>query len=1036
MKMRFIKASLSVLFLTPFVSFAQEPWLDEKVSEVNRLPMHASYYVYQDEQTAKNNDWKQSANYLNLNGEWKFKWVEKPADLPENYEKPDFDDSKWDLFRIPATWEVNGYGYPIYKNVGYEFQNIMKSNPPVVPLSYDPTGVYRREILIGEKWNGQQLILHIGAAKSNLSVWINGQYTGYGEDSKLPSEFDITPFVKAGKNLITLKVMRWCDGTYLEGQDTWRMGGIMRDCYIVARNPLHILDFELTPQLDETYSNAFLKCDIKLNKPGDVTASIEISDGSGLIKDESVSFGNSSEKQVRIPVPKAKLWTAETPNLYDVLIKLKDKSGKILEVIPQRVGLRKVEIKNGLLLVNGQPILIKGVNRHENDAVTGQTISKESMLKDIKTMKLFNINAVRNSHYPTEEYWYDLCDEYGIYVVDEANIESHGIGYDLDKTLANRPSWKEAHFLRIQRMMERDKNHPSVIIWSLGNEAGWGIGLYESYVWLKQRDSSRPVHYSNGMGGYVNPDPAIKNNSDINCSAYPSPGNMESYAKNTPNPSRPTITCEYAHAMGNSLGNFKEYWDAIRAYPHALQGGFIWDFADKSLLKITEKGDTIFTYGGDYGPRGVPSDGIYLDNGIFNPLRNPNPQAWEMKKGYQNIQTKLVGKNKISIYNENFFKDISDIRLEWEVIANGEQKQSGILEDINVPPQTVKEFTLPIKFPTGEVLLNLTYKQKNAHLLVPADHVVAIEQFPLSGSYQTRVSISPAGKLTAKGTDTDYTITSSSTTIRFSKQTGLLEQYVVNNQSYLEAGSFLKPAFWRAPIDRDMAAGYQKKLTGWKSAQENLQPAGFKVLEKKDLVVVNVSYDLPSVFAKLNVQYTINGKGEILIKQELLADTSKKAAILPRFGMNMVLPEGFEAVAYYGRGPHENYQDRIYSANVGIYKQSIKSQYYPYIRPQENGNKTDIRWFKIMNEQGKGIIIQSDSLLSMSALHYFDSDLDDGDRIRQRHSGELDARPQTQLHIDKIQMGVGGINTWGATPLEKYKLPYKNYQYKFKISPL
>jgi beta-galactosidase len=593
MKMIFVRFLILIISMIPFAAFAQEPWLDEKVSEINRMPMRAAYYVYENDRAAERNDWKQSDFYINLNGEWKFKWIEKPADLPDNFESLSFDDSRWDRFRIPATWEVNGYGYPIYVNVGYEFQDVMKPNPPIVPMSFNPTGVYRREIHVDQPMAGEQLILHIGAAKSNLSVWVNGKYVGYGEDSKLPSEFDITSFVNEGKNLIVMKVMRWSDATYIEGQDYWRMGGIWRDCYILKRNPVHVRDFELIPELDATYTNAVLNCELELNKSAEATALIEISDGEGFIKTEQVDFNGEQSKQLSISVPNAKLWTAETPNLYQLFIKLEDKEGNLLEVIPQKVGFREVEIKDGLFLVNGKPILIKGVNRHEVDPVAGLTISKESMLNDIKVMKQFNINAVRNSHYPADIYWYELCDEYGIYLMDEANIESHGIGYDIDKTLANLPTWGEAHFLRISRMVERTKNHPSVVMWSLGNEAGWGINLFNAYVWLKERDY-RPIQYSNGMGGYVNPDPDIPHNSDIISHAYPNLDRLLEYAQNNPNPERPRIICEYAHAMGNSMGNFIDYWNIFRDNLHAIQGGYIWDFADQGLIKVTEDGDTIY----------------------------------------------------------------------------------------------------------------------------------------------------------------------------------------------------------------------------------------------------------------------------------------------------------------------------------------------------------------------------------------------------------------------------------------------------------
>lgn len=929
----------------------------------------------------------------------------------------------------------------------------MKPNQPVVSMDFNSTGVYRREITISDSWKGKEVVLHIGSAKSNLSVWVNGKYVGYGEDSKLPSEFDVTSFLNPGKNLICMKLMRWCDGTYLEGQDFWRMSGINRDCYLVARNETHLNDYELVPDLDSNYKDATLTATLKLNQPATASAVIQMTDGDKPVKEVVVSFSNESEKTVSIPVSQPKLWSAETPNLYQVLITLKDKSGAILEVIPQKIGFRKVEIKDGLFLVNGQPVLIKGANRHEVDPITGQTISKEAMLKDIKLMKQFNINAVRTSHYPNDEYWYQLCDEYGIYVVDEANNESHGIGYDITKTLANQPSWKDAHMARVQRMFERDKNHASVVIWSLGNEAGNGYNFYECYLWLKQRDASRPVQYERAVSDYGTY--STEFNTDIINPMYCHPGSMIDYVSKNPQPAKPFIMCEYAHAMGNSLGNFKDYWDIIRSNPKHFQGGFIWDFVDQGLQKITGKGDTIFAYGGDYGPKGTPSDNNFLCNGLFYPNRKPNPHAWEMKKVYQDIHTKLVNQNILSVYNENFFKDLSDVRMEWNLSVNGQIKQNGAIADVNVQPHTTKEFTIPVKLPVeGEAFLNVVYKQKQEKLLVPKDHIVAEEQLLISGTYKNDMNMTATGNLTVNETNTTLAVTSKGMNIRFNKQTGLMDQYVVNGQSFLEATSGLRPAFWRAPTDNDMGAFFQMRLKPWKTAQGNLKLTGFKASQDQNLLTVQTSFELPDVFAKLNIQYTVNSIGELEIDQSMIADTTAKMAIklpswmnrngskmqpvpmLPRFGMNWILPEGFETIGYYGNGPLENYQDRNYAAPTGIYKQSVAQQFYPYIRPQENGNKTGIRWYKVTNSKGKGLLIQSDILLSMSALHFFDTDLDDGDEKHQQHSGELKPRKETQLHIDYAQMGVGGIESWGAWPLEKYRLPYQNYDFKFIVRPL
>jgi beta-galactosidase len=1030
-------AILAMGLLLVSVTYAQKPfWLDEQKSEENRLPMHADYFVYETEAQAKANKWQQSPNYISLNGDWKFTWSERPADIPAGFETVGFDDSQWKTFKVPANFEVNGYGYPIYVNIGWEFQDRMKANPPIVPLDVDPTAVYRREIVIGENWNNKQVILHIGAAKSNLQLWVNGKYTGYGEDSKLPQEFDITSFIKPGKNLIVMKIMRWCDGTYLEGQDFWRMSGITRDCYLVARNPVHIEDVSLSPNLDENFQHGSLLTTIQLNNGGaGITAVIEIADKDKVIANDKVKFGSEDIKTFAIEVPKPKLWTAETPNLYTVLIKLLDNSGKLMEVIPQRIGFRRIEVKNGLMLVNGQPVLMKGVNRHETDPITGQTISREAMLRDVQLMKLYNINAVRTCHYPNDEYWYELCDEYGLYVIDEANIESHGMGYDITRTLANRPSWKDAHLLRVQRMFQRDKNHPSIISWSLGNEAGNGYNFYECYLWLKAQDTSRPIQYEQGVANYNTF--ATQWNTDVINPMYSTPENMKQYAATRTVTEKPFIMCEYSHAMGNSLGNFKDYWDLIRGNKHAFQGGFIWDFVDQGLLKITAKGDTIYAYGGDYGPANVPSDNNFMCNGIFHPNRRPNPHAWEMKKVYQSIHTKWKGNNSIEIYNENFFTDLSNLKLVWELVVNGVRKQSGEVSSINVQPTQSTTITLPLQVTAnGESFVNIAYRLKQAQPLVPAGHIVAEEQLAVAGAFTNNIALQPAGKLTVKEEDGSYTISAASATIRFNKSTGLLEQYMVKKQSLLESGMSLLPNFWRGATDNDMGAQLQMRLKPWKEAMEKRQLENFSASEENNVVRVQTAYTLPDVSAKLDIQYTINAAGEILVKQDLVVDETKKLPMLPRFGMKLILPEGFETIRYYGRGPVENYQDRNYAAHVGLYTQSVKEQFYPYVRPQENGNKTDIRWFTITNQKGRGLRIESDSLLSMSALHFYTDDLDDGDKKDQRHSGELEPRRQTQLNIDLKQMGVGSVNSWGALPLEPYRLPYQNYSYQFKIKPI
>ena len=1034
---------LALLSSTILMLHAQTPmWLDETKNEENRMPMHAAFSVFKTMPEAVKNNWQKASNYLNLNGVWKFKWVESPDKLPAGYEAVNFNDNSWNNFKIPATWEVNGYGYPIYVNVGYEFQDMMKPNPPIVPMNINNTGVYRRVINIPAQWNGKNIMLHIGAAKSNLQVWVNGKYVGYGEDGKLPSEFDISNFVNTGKNLIVLKVMRWCDGTYMEGQDFWRISGITRDCYLVARDPVYIYDFKMETILKNNYKAGTLETNIELNKPATAAtkAIVELKDNNKIIGTATALFksGEKTKKTV-LNINNPKLWSAEEPNLYQSYIKLYDSKNKLIEIIPHKIGFRDIKIENGQLLVNGAPILIKGVNRHETDPITGQTISKESMLRDVKIMKQFNINAVRTCHYPNDEEWYRLCDEYGLYVVDEANNESHGIGYDKDKTLANKPSWELTHTQRVSRMYERDKNFTSIITWSLGNEAGNGINFQKAYDWLKQVQNTRPVQYEQAVSNNRTLQ-IVQKNTDIICPMYSSPESMLAYKDREPTPTMPFIQCEYAHAMGNSLGNFKDYWDIIRGNKKHFQGGFIWDFVDQALMKVKPNGDTIYTYGGDYGPANVPSDNNFLCNGLFFTTRRPNPHAWEMKHEYQNIWTTKEAGKKISVYNENFFTGLNDVKLVWELITDGVIKQKGEINNLNVKPQQTASFEIPYTLPTnGESFLNVYYYQKNGKNLIPAGHKVASQQLPLGGKMvQAYQPVKAVSTLSVDDNGQDLIIKSAKANLKFDKLNGLLKEYIVNNQSFLEEGAALKPNFWRAPTDNDMGANLQLRLKAWKTASDSLQLRSLKHNISNNVATIDAVYDLYNIPAQLKISYRINSDGEITVNQSLNPEAGGKPydIMLLRYGMNWVLPQGFEAISYYGRGPDENYQDRKEMSPIGLYHQTVSQQFYGYVRPQETGNKTDVRWFEITNNKGKGIRIQGDNLLSMSALHYLQSDLDDGDKKDQRHSGDLKPRPQTSLNIDQKQMGLGSINSWGQLPLPQYRLPFGNYEYEFTITPV
>ncbi len=1043
-----IKSLIIALFLINGLSgIAQESipfWLNEKINQDNRMPMHASYYVYESEALAKNGDWKQSKNYLNLNGTWKFKYVESPNDLPKGFEKTDFNDTNWDDFKIPANWDVNGYGYPIYTNTTYDFAHWITVNPPFVPVKYNPTGVYRREISINKNWKEKDIFLHVGAAKSNLTVWVNGVYVGYGEDGKLPQEFNLNKFLNVGKNTIVLKVMKWSDGSYLECQDFWRMSGITRDTYLYARNKSHLVDFEIVPDLDDAYVDGTLKITTQfsdLKKKDNYSLEVQLKDGESLIASKSVKINESQKNPTfNFLVKKPKKWSAEIPNLYQVNFILKNKKGETIEVIPQTIGFRKVEIKGGQLLVNGLPIYIKGVNRHETDPTTGQTISKERMEQDIKVLKEFNINAVRMSHYPNDPYFYELCDKYGIYLVDEANLESHGMGYDLTKTLANKPNWEHAHLQRIERMVERDKNHPSIIIWSMGNEAGNGYNFYRAYLWLKNRDASRPIQYERAtVGGWEGATLKFDWDSDIIDPMYSSPKGMQEYIKANPNPSRPFIQCEYAHAMGNSMGNFKDYWNVIRAHKN-FQGGFIWDMVDQSIYKTKEDGTVIFAYGGDYGPKDTPSDNNFLDNGVFNPERQPNPHAFEVKNVLQNIHTSWEDKDdiKIKIFNEFFFKNLSNVRLNWTLVLDGVEDENGTIETLNINPQQEKTYQLPIQLKGKtyqEAFVNISYTLKEEEPFLPKGYEIAKEQLHLKGVWKNNIELGNRRKMIVEKNDNSIVFKSDKTEIVFNKNTGYITGYTFNKEPILKEGYQLQPNFWRAPTDNDMGAKLQIKLRPWKEAMDNPTLMDWTYSITKDRKIkVKAVYNLPQVFSELTLNYELNSNGELYVQELLNIDKDKEVPMLPRFGMKMILPKNFNTISYYGRGPWENYIDRNYSSEVGLYNQTVSEQYYPYIRPQETGNKTDNRWMEISNNSIK-LRIESDNFFSFTALHYLTEDLDDGLEKDQRHAGDIKERDLTSLKIDYKQMGLGSIDSWGAWPMEKYLLKDKTYQYQFKITP-
>ena len=868
MKKHILTSLLTMMTLSMGAQSFQE-WKDPKVNAVNRAPMHTNYFAYESDNAAQKGIKENSANFMTLNGTWKFNWVKDADSRPTDFWKTGFNDKGWNNIPVPGVWELHGYGDPIYVNIGYAWRNQFKNNPPYVPNEENHVGSYRREITVPASWKGKDIIAHFGSVTSNMYLWVNGKYVGYSEDSKLEAEFNLTPYLKPGqKNLIAFQVFRWCDGTYLEDQDFFRYSGVGRDCYLYARDKKRIEDIRVTPDLDAYYQNGSLNVNLNLKGSGKVNLILE--DASG----KEVATTQATKGTATLEVENPHKWTAETPYLYTLYASLEGSN----EVIPVKVGFRKVELKNAQVLVNGQPILFKGANRHELDPDGGYVISKERMIQDIQVMKQFNLNAVRTCHYPDNNLWYELCDQYGIYVVAEANIESHGMGYG-EKTLAKRNDYTLAHLERNQRNVQRSFNHPSVLIWSLGNEAGYGPNFEKAYDWIKQEDPSRLVQYEQaGKTGKT----------DIYCPMYLGYDRCEEYSKDEQY-QKPLIQCEYAHAMGNSEGGFKEYWDIIRKYPK-YQGGFIWDFVDQSVRWTGKNGKMIYAYGGDFN-RFDASDVNFCDNGLISPDRVPNPHMYEVGYFYQNIWTSPVDiKNgEISIFNEYFFRDLSAYYLEWQVLKGGEIMRSGRVEDLNVGPQQ----TIKIKLPIGktcqcsEWLLNVAYKLKNTEGLLPAGHTIAKQQLVLNPYKAPSMELKNQAKSnwevvepTLKENDERYLIVDGENfRIEFDKQNGYLSKYQVNGLDMMKEGSYLKPNFWRAPTDNDFGAYLQRRYAVWKNPTIKLVSLQQRIADQQ--AIIEAAYELPEVSAKLSLTYVINNEGTMKVTQKMTGQERQSSQYVP-----------------------------------------------------------------------------------------------------------------------------------------------------------
>ncbi|MGM9712293.1 MAG: glycoside hydrolase family 2 TIM barrel-domain containing protein [Prevotella sp.] len=1018
-------------------------WHDLQVNEVNRLKLHTNYFAYENETLALAGQMDKSANFISLHGAWKFNWVKDADKRPTDFFKTDLDDSAWKTMNIPANWEMNGYGVPEYVNTGFAWRGHFDQKPPAVPVKDNNVGSYRRIINIPDSWDGKQVIAHFGSVTSNIYLYVNGQYVGYAEDAKVAAEFDITPYLKKGDNLIAFQTFRWCDGSWCEDQDFWRLSGVARDSYLYARDAaVQLTNIKITPDLQNNYEDGVVQIYAEVKGQPVIEYKLLNHNGIEIIKSDA-NFKKRVNGTAQFTIKNVKKWSAEDPYLYTLVATVKDQKGNIVEVVPQKVGFRKVEIVNSQLLVNGQPVLIKGADRHEMDPDGGYVVSRERMIQDIKIMKRLNINAVRTCHYPDDPVWYDLCDEYGLYVTAEANQESHGFGYGNDAE-AKKPEFAKQILERNQHNVEMYFNHPSVIVWSLGNETVNGDNFIAAYKWIKEQDKSRPVQFEQaGRTG---------ENTDIFCPMYYSHDGCDKYSKDDKF-TRPLIQCEYNHTMGNSSGGLKEYWDMVRKYPK-FQGGYIWDFVDQALHRNPVKPMSVkdnltyaqynkikYTYGGDYNDYD-PSDNNFNCNGVIGPDRQLNPHAYEVAYEYQNIWAEAVDlqAGKISVYNEHFFRNLANYQLVWTLLQDGKAVQNGTVDKLDVAPQQKTVVTLPYQIPAeGEVLLNIEFRLKKAEPLMEAGQMVAYRQLEVRTA-NAAAAVVAEGKLKVenKKKETEIKVLNDFIDIEFDKATGLLKEYEVNGVDLLGEGGTLKPNFWRAVTDNDMGAQLQKKFRVWRAPALNLQTiTASKVKVGKNVnAVVKAVYDMPDVKAALTITYTIAPDGTMGVEQTMDATEGEKVSDMFRFGMLMQLPFQMDNSTFYGRGPIENYIDRKGSQNVGIYTQTAEEQFFPYIRPQETGTKSDIRWWQQTDKAGKGFRITSGNLFSASALHYSIDDLDDGEEKEQRHSYEVPQSKYTELCIDKEQFGVGGENSWGAWPLPQHRLGYADKTFSFVISPV
>ena len=1013
-------------------------WENPAVFDIGKERPHATFIPFPDVATALSLPRNESPWYLSLNGQWQFDWVRQPADRPLDFMVEGFDASDWGQIEVPGSWEIQGHGIPHYFDVAYPFP----PDPPFIPHDYNPVGSYLHTFEIPMEWDGREIFLVFDGIRSAGYVWVNGRTVGYSQDSRTPAEFRVTEFLQPGENTVAVQVFRWSDGSYLEDQDMWRISGIFRDVFLYSPPPVRVRDFEVLAGLDDTYTDGRIEVrvevqggpdtesgsiDVELLDPAgrplpEVSASAAYEIGSGSL--DTLSFTTDLAAPLR--------WTAETPNLYRLLLTHRDADGEVREVVTARAGFRRVEIAGGQLLVNGVPVVLRGVNRHEHDPETGQTVSEAGMLRDIELMKQHNINAVRASHYPNVPRWYELTDEHGLYVVDEANIESHGIDCDPELTLAEKPEWLAAHLDRTVRMVERDKNHPSIILWSLGNEACDGENFVATSAWIHARDPSRPVMYEPaGQAGHV----------DLVTPMYARDYMLEAYARE--HDDRPYIMCEYAHAMGNSVGNLADYWDII--YEHDVrQGGFIWDWVDQGLWRTAEDGTRYFVYGGDFGTD-TPSDRNFLLNGLVTADRRPQPHLHEVKKVYQPVAIREanLAAGGIEIENRYGFRSLESLAGSWEITADGQVVAEGTIPRLDVEPSEVERITLDLPdlrpVPGAEHLLTVSFRTRESEPLVPAGHEVAWEQFSILGPPWPQVADN-TGRAAAEWTDGENEIVVSGPdfTLSFDRERGEIESFRYRRRELLRTGPV--PEFWRAPTDNDFGSGQQIRSRVWKDAGRTRTVDSVRVstaeVEGPAAALIESYATLDSAGgSRLSTRYTVFGSGDVLVENRFEPGTEDLPEI-PRFGLSLTLPESMDRVEWFGRGPHETYWDRRTGAPVDRWSMPVDSLYYAYARPQENGNRSDTRWVAFTDETGVGLLAVGLPSVDFSAHFYTLDDFDEGEEKRNRHTIDLTRRDFVTVHLDLRQTGVGGDNSWGAVTHREYTLVPQALDHTFLLRPI